>query len=192
MEKSISRIDQDLEKTLGALQRYLQSEMSISEPFWVNAAGQGENYEAVTIKVKVTNTAPSREGWGEIVFVGVGLTLTCNGSDTLFQRLKSSLQPYPIRRWASLKERTLISAGNISSGVEETADSSYNPDTFGRTTLFPGESTTYDIELPLASLPFVSVSVTGIISPGNLFQCGQVFRDLEKLAKPVLATSTPY
>ncbi len=191
MNTSIGCIDQIFEKTLEGFQDYLHSQISIvdSEFAFPDQAIEGANRESVKLRVKILNASPTTEGSGEIVFVGVRLIVTCTGSDEMFHKLKQaigfadnkSLQPHTIRQSGTPIDRTILWWGDTP--VDEEDYSCRNSRTIDGATLFPGETTTYEIDLPIESLPFVSIDATGVILPGNLFQFSHSLGGLEEWSR---------
>ena len=60
---------------LGDPQEYLKTEIEVGMPEAVPKTDRNREYEAVNVKVTVSNTAPESDNWPKIVFLGVGLSI---------------------------------------------------------------------------------------------------------------------
>lgn len=166
----------NLETMLRALRNYLRSELSVSEP---------TKDSIVDIKVKVQNTAVPIGGFAAVVFVGVGIIIGFTGNEDLLKKLQKIERRYPIQTLEERDKKVVI--WYVNTWVEEDEEG-YSTKRVRKTEgdkLFPGESKEYEIKVPFDYLPYISVKVTGVISPGNLFQSAHVLNSFEKWSKPI-------
>jgi len=183
----------NLETMLESLRNYLSSEISIDSPNQSTIpenSGKTKNIDQVNVKVKVRNNAPPKDGYGELVFVGVGLTITCNATNQIFEKLKNTVKKHTVQQWQAQPRSTVI--WYVNTWVEEDWDEGYNTQKQKKIdgdTLFPGETKDYEFNVPFESLPYISIKVDGYISPGNLFHSGKMLPGFEKWSKPELTAS---
>jgi hypothetical protein len=184
-------LDINLETMLEFLRGYLRSEITVTNPNPITSSetnNKVKSPELVNIKIKVRNTAQPRDGFGEVVFVGVGLSITCNGNSQIIEKLKNTVRNHTIQQWQQYPSKSVI--WYVNTWVEEEDDgSTHRQRKLDGDTLFPGDSKDYEIKVPFESLPYLSIKVNGYISPGNLFKSGQVLQGFEKWSKPELMSN---
>jgi hypothetical protein len=176
MEGKVADSINNLETMLQTLRSYLRSELSVSEP---------SKDSVVDIKVKVQNTAVPIAGFAAVVFVGVGIIIGFTGNEDLLKKLQKIERRYPIQTLEERDKKVVI--WYVNTWVEEDEEG-YSTPRVRKTEgdkLFPGESKEYEIKVPFDYLPYISVKVTGVISPGNLFQSAHVLNSFEKWSKPI-------
>lgn len=175
--------DQEFSDTValwGDLRKYLKTEMEVGEPeIQTPSSGQRE-YEACKVKVTVTNTAPDNPDWPVIVFMGVGLGVvdltlgSLNNPPKWLRKLKREntegdrgLQP----RYGRIVGDDFP---RITSDEQQHGD-----------VLFPGESVTYQMDVPSEDIPHFELCVEATVSRRHLFHYRQV------LPMPTMYTRPP-
>jgi hypothetical protein len=166
----------NLETELQALRSYLRSELSVSEP---------TKDSVVDVKVKVQNTATPSAGFAAVVFVGIGIVIGLVGTEDILKKLQKIERRYPIQTLREIDKNVVIWYVNTWVEEDEEGYSSQGIRKIEGDKLFPGESKEYEIKVPFDCLPYISVKVNGVISPGNLFQSAHVLNSLDKWSKPI-------
>jgi hypothetical protein len=176
MEGKVADSINNLETMLQTLRSYLRSELSVSEP---------SKDSIVDIKVKVQNTAVPSAGFASVTFVGVGIFIIFAGTEDLLKILQNTEPRYPIQTPEESDKKMVI--WYVNTWVEED-DEGYSTQHVRKiegAKLFPGESKEYEIKVPVDCLPYITVKVNGVISPGNLLQSAHVLNSFDKLSKPI-------
>lgn len=166
-----------LEDMLQTMRSYLRSEMSVSEP---------TSNSVAKIRVNVQNTAPPNGGFAEVVFVGVRIVVLHTGTKSVLEKLKNIVGGrYPIQELGESEKKTII--WYVNTWVEEDDDgSTHRVSKIEGDILFPGENANYEINMPLDCLPYISLKVDGVLSPGNLFKSAHILKNFDKWSKPIV------
>jgi hypothetical protein len=182
----------NIENVLESLRNFLSSEISEIKQNTASSSdilGKTKNLDLVNVKVKVRNTAPPSYGFGEVVFVGVGLTITCNATNQIFEKLKNTVKKHTVQQWQAQPRSTVIWYVNTWVESDDEGSNTHHAEKIKGDTLFPGETVDYEFNVPFESLPYISIKVDGNISPGNLFRSGQILQGFDKWSKPELIAS---
>lgn len=165
-------------RDIQSLRNFLQSETSINDT---------ENGKVV-VKIKVCNDAPESLDGGDVVFLGVGLSIVYDSRyDSRKGRMSAfkKMMPSDIEKLHNKElhkkysQRTWLGDGGIFPVV--TANEASLGDT-----LFPGDNVTYELTTTKADLPYLDIRVEGSLSRRHLLHISQPMADIKTLAQPII------
>lgn len=144
-------------KEIGRLKEYLQST--------VETTGD-------TVKIKIWNTAPADPDLPQVVFVGVGLSVSgvdlrqrdfkvTRSSGITAESATARLHTEKYYRLANREFRRL----DNKQFIEKTPDDDQQGEM-----LYPGQWIQYEINIPTEKAPYINFKVEGIVSPRHLFR----------------------
>ena len=149
------------------LGRYLGARMELGPPEVVFPP-RGREYEAVSVGITATNTAPDEPGGPRVVLIGVGLQVTyLKGRGTGPARWRRELKRHPPEppprrgRLARPSPHALTSGGStlkITPAERQMGD-----------VLFPGQSIGYELKVPSPDIPYLEFHVEATVSTRHLF-----------------------
>ena len=133
---------------------------------WLGDAGAQE-YEAVNARIIATNSVPDKGNWALIVFLGLGVSvLDSKQGDGNLPRWARSQQIHPPEPYAGHDESEPNYQRVVSS--ESMPVTTSDEERFG-VALFPQQSVTFEFEVPVENLPYVSFRVEGTLSRRHMF-----------------------
>ncbi len=193
MAKGDSNALKDVDALIATLRGYLHSEMSISQPkpmtFGRDSGVRPPDQEGVEISVTVRNDAPPSEHGGEVVFMGVGLRIS-DGREQGIESLRRLRWVRGIRKTPPSDRRDMLRKYEDGAWVSGFGQGRFpaltrDEESFGDV-LFPGESVVYEMQIPVAYLPYTKITVEGTVSRRHLLHFTQPMKGLEHWTRPLL------
>jgi len=167
------------------LGKYLKTETEVSEPETVSFPAHAnparkKPHEVVHFRVRFSNTAPDDPEWPKIVFTGLGLGVVPLPDPDARHRFSTREPDWAVHHsWVERPERrhesrTVVGAsGGGIGGPKRWEDLTPDESEHGMA-LFPGESATLEVTIPVDDIPKYEFYVQGGVSRRHFFHYDRV------------------
>lgn len=174
-------------------QSYLKTKMELGS-FESTQKETGRQQALTKVKISVSNTASEEPNWPKIVFMGIGLSVAYLGENI------SNISPHELTSREGKSEKILRLGGppwqqdDQFRSLTETRynrivgqdfpDATSNEGIHGKM-LFPGQSVTFEIDVPTQTIPYLQFRVEGTVSRRHLLHYQETLVMPEALVKPL-------
>lgn len=171
------------------LGKHLKTETEVSKPEIISDGRyRGRQTEVLHLKVRFSNTALDEPDFPKIVFTGVGLGIVSlhSRSSTAPKWAKYGVKMEKSAR--TLQSRTIV--GAVGSGFTEARrwEDLTDDESRGGIALFPGDSATLELTIPLDDIREYELHVEGSVSRRHFFHYDRIVRIPQGKPKPYVQT----